>query len=505
MKKASSHPKLLALLMLSAGLSASAYDFEAGGLYYNVLSAENKTVEVTCKDEENNDSYVTDNVVIPETVTNNSNTYAVAAIGDHAFAYCYHLTSVTLPNSVTSIGDGAFDSCENLTSVTLPNSVTTIGDWAFSGCEYLSSVTISNSVASIGSYAFSNCISLTTVTIPNSVTSIGDEVFSGCSNLDNINVDAENAYYSSIDGILYNKDATTLISCPEKRESVTIPNSVTVIGDSAFKSCRGLTSVTIPNSVTTIGSYAFSYCTSLTAVTIPNSVTTVEWYAFYCCAGLTSITMPNSLTTIGDFVFAECSGLTSVTIPNSVTSIGDFAFDECSGLTSVTIPDSVTTIGEGAFDECSGLTSVTIPNSVTSIGDGAFAGCFSLKTVYMQCEVPVECKPYFTEAVLKEATLYVPTGTMEAYKGVDPWKNFTNIMEMDFSGVEEVDASESEAIRISVENGVLSIGGLDAQTNITIYDMQGRTVYSGQNRSIGGLTRGLYILKVGTKTLKFSI
>lgn len=459
MKKASSHPKLLALLMLSAGLSASAYDFESGGLYYNVLSAENKTVEVTCKDLENIDSYVTGNVVIPETVTDNSTTYTVAAIADWAFGYCTGLTSVTIPNSVTSIGDDAFQRCEALTSVIIPNSVTSIGNWAFASCEALSSVTLPNSVTTIGKQAFAWCSVLPSLTIPSSVTSIGYGMCRGCYKLENINVDPENPNYSSIDGILYDKDATTILGCPGNRESISFPGSVTSIGDSAFSECCKLTTVTIPNSVTFIGHGAFSECIALTSVTIPNSVTYIDDAAFNSCGALTSVTLADGLTWIGGSVFAYCENLTSVTIPNSVWFIGDYAFDECD----------------------------------------------NLKTVYMQCEVPVECEPGFPATVLTEATLYVPTGTMEAYKGVDPWKNFANIKEMKFNGIEDIDASESEAIRISVENGVLSIGGLDAQTNITIYDMQGRTVYSGQNRSIGGLTRGLYILKVGTKTLKFSI
>ena len=139
--------------------------------------------------------------------------------------------------------------------------------------------------------------------------------------------------------------------------------------------------MTIPNSVTSIGNYAFSGCSGLTSVTIPNSVTSIGNNAFYSCTGLTSVTIPNSVTSIGNYVFDGCSGLTSVTIPNSVTSIGNYAFRGCSGLTSVTIPNSVTCIGNNAFRGCSGLTSVTIPNSVTSIGEWAFYGCSKLKTV----------------------------------------------------------------------------------------------------------------------------
>ena len=217
--------------------------------------------------------------------------------------------------------------------------------------------------------------------------------------------------------------------CCSGLTSVTIPNSVTSIGNYAFYYCSGLTSVTIPNSVTTIGERAFSGCSGLTSVTIPNSVTSIGEGAFKYCSGLTSVTIPNSVTSIGSSAFQYCSGLTSVTIPNSVTSIGSYAFCECSGLTtlnfnaincgdfsssyhpfynctiatinigdsvqripayfaysksflaSVTIPNSVTSIGSYAFYNCSGLTSVTIPNSVTSIGSYAFSCCSGLTSV----------------------------------------------------------------------------------------------------------------------------
>ena len=216
--------------------------------------------------------------------------------------------------------------------------------------------------------------------------------------------------------------------------SVTIPNSVTSIGGSAFYYCSGLTSVTIPNSVTSIGGSAFAYCSGLTSVTIPNSVTTIGEYAFYLVKNIiyngtatgspwgalssqnnfvedgfvyfdntkttllayigsdTNVIIPNSVTTIGYGAFYGCVDLTSVTIPNSVTTIGNSAFSGCSGLTSVTIPNSVDAIHDCTFQYCTGLTSVTIPNSVTYIGDidtanihsthdGAFYGCTALTSI----------------------------------------------------------------------------------------------------------------------------
>lgn len=124
---------------------------------------------------------------------------------------------------------------------------------------------------------------------------------------------------------------------------------------------------------------AFRECSSLTSVTIPDSVTSIGNEAFYRCSSLTSITIPDSVTSIGKYAFSGCSGLTSITIPNSVTSIGDSAFSGCRGLTSVTIGNSVTSIGSSAFYNCLSLTSVTIPNSVTYIGGQEFNGCVSLK------------------------------------------------------------------------------------------------------------------------------
>ena len=285
--------------------------------------------------------------------------------------------------SVTSIGRRAFEGCTNLKSITIPNSVTEMGRRAFSGCSSLIGIAIPDSVTEIGKYAFDGCKSLTSITIPDGVTSIGDGAFYNCSSLTEIKVASENSNYVSVNGVLYNKDKTTIICYPvgKKGNNYKIPDGVTKVGSSAFIGCSSLTSITIPNSVTEIGYSVFEGCTNLKSITIPNGVTSIGDSAFEGCTSLKSITIPNGVTSIGDSAFEDCTSLKSITIPNGVTSIGDSAFEGCTSLTSITLPDSVTSIGFGAFIGCSSLTSITIPDSVTCIGESAFSGCSSLASI----------------------------------------------------------------------------------------------------------------------------
>ncbi|MGN0522316.1 MAG: leucine-rich repeat domain-containing protein, partial [Eubacterium sp.] len=226
---------------------------------------------------------------------------SVIEIGSYAFSQCKNLTSITIPDSVISIGDYAFHDCTSLTSVTIPNSVKSIGDYAFFYCTSLMNVTIGDSVTSISDWAFYYCTSLTNITIPDSVTSIGYCAFYYCTSLTDIIVDSANANYSSQDGVLFDKNKTTLIQYPigNERISYTIPNSVTSIGDYAL-CCTGLTSITIPENVTYIGNWAFADCTSLTSITIPENVTYIGDWAFADCTSLTSICIENKECEIYD-------------------------------------------------------------------------------------------------------------------------------------------------------------------------------------------------------------
>ena len=332
----------------------------------------------------------------------------VDTITNSAFYGCTSLTSLTIPGNVTSISNGAFGGCTGLESLTIVgNGATYIENGAFNGCTNLTSLTLGSGVVAVTNGAFYDCASLTSVAIGSGLTNLQSGPFHSCTNLTNINVDAGNTAYSSVDGVVFNKDKTALVIYPSgKQGAYSVPNTVTDIG-SAFARCIGLTSVTIPNSVTEIGWSAFSYCTNLKSVTIPKSVTEIKGDAFTNCVSLKSVTIPNGVIEIGGSAFRSCSSLTSVTIPNSVTKIGGSAFESCVSLTSVVIPNGVTEIGSSTFYGCAGLKSVTIPSSVDTIGQNAFAGCTGLTSVISLSETPPYLKSY--EFNTMDFCLYVPS------------------------------------------------------------------------------------------------
>ncbi|HEY5504902.1 MAG TPA: leucine-rich repeat protein, partial [Sedimentisphaerales bacterium] len=207
----------------------------------------------------------------------------VRNLSDSAFNDCENLGRVTIPNGVTNLGNSTFADCYALTNVAIGNGVRTIGDEAFNSCGSLTNLILPNSVTSIGSDAFINCYGLNTIAIPSKVASIADKAFRNCSGLKAINVNKTNSFYSSLDGVLFNKSQTKLICYPAGRTGpYTIPSTVGSIGNWAFAYCADLIGVTIPAGVTNIGSWAFAVADGgLTTITIPSSVKSIGDAAFF--------------------------------------------------------------------------------------------------------------------------------------------------------------------------------------------------------------------------------
>ncbi|MCK9536302.1 MAG: leucine-rich repeat protein, partial [Bacilli bacterium] len=338
----------------------------------------------------------------------------VTSIGSSAFRNCLSLTSITIPEGVTSIGSFAFRNCLSLTSITIPEGVTSIGDAAFEGYKSLTIYVKATSKPAGWDtnwnysnrpvvWGFTNIVDnnefIYAFSSLNQATIIG---------LSSNNIDVNIIIPSTINSYEVVMITDTAFNKNQQIESIQLPNTITKILPSsfsycpklkaitfeensqleeilshAFYDCTSLTSITIPEGVTSIGDSAFSLCTSLPSITIPESVTSIGNSAFIGCTSLTSITIPDGVTSIGRGALYNCTSLTSITIPESVTSIGDYAFGYCTSLTNFMIPESVTSIGNSAFGYCTSLTSVMIPESVTSIGDYAFSDCTSL-TIYVK-------------------------------------------------------------------------------------------------------------------------
>ena len=384
---------------------------------------------------------------------------SVTIIGNYAFYGCTSLESITIPSSVTYMGDYAFYGCDSLTSITIPSSVTSIGSYAFSGCTSLTSVVFgeSSQLTEIGDYAFYGCSNLTSITIPSGVTSMGKYAFDfcysltsvvfeeggqltrmhygmfrDCTNLESITLPFVGATLNGTSGTHFGyifgaeKCWDNADCVPSSLKAVVITGG-TSIKRYAFYGCSNLTSITIPDSVTWIGQGAFEGCTSLESITLPFVDDIPFSYIFGADSSSSNANyIPTSLktvvitggTSIGDDVFAGCTSLESITIPGSVTSIGEDAFSGCNSLrkvhisdlvswcnidfydqnanplyyaqhlylngeevTELVIPEGVTSIGNNAFCNCCSLISITIPSSVTSIGQYAFSRCYNLVEV----------------------------------------------------------------------------------------------------------------------------
>ncbi|MDR0304783.1 MAG: leucine-rich repeat protein [Chitinispirillales bacterium] len=362
----------------------------------------------------------------------------VEFIRNGAFAYCYGIGSLVIPDHVIKIGDFAFANCGNLATVSIGNGVEIIFGDAFADCGALTEINVSKDnayyassggalfdgdmkkmlkypegkqgaytipagVETIDLNVFANCMELTSIVIPSSVNFIGDWAFASCKNLSSVTVGSG---VEIIGGSAFN-GCTAL-------KTITIPANVTFIFPDAFANCDALTEINVaaenndytsingalfnkdkttliqyptckqgaytemPASVTTITNSAFSGCKGLTAITIGENVETIGHYAFFQCEKLASVNLPASVTEIGDCAFKGCESMAELVLGGGVEIIGEWAFAECKNITSVTIPASVTDIGEYTFFNCESMTQLVVGEGVETIGNSAFEGCASL-------------------------------------------------------------------------------------------------------------------------------
>ena len=477
-------------------------------------------------------------------------------IGSIAFNQCSALTQINFPNNITRIGDWAFMGCSSLAEINLNNGITHIGQYAFSGCSSLKQIDIPETVTEIGNGAFDACSALTEITIPGKVTDIRYGMFYGCSALEQIAL--HNEVTSIGDYAFYECKALKSIIIPDKvtsigimafcncqaLEQITIGNNVTSIGQSAFYGCFAVRQIIIPENVASIGDYAFYWCTALTEITIGSGVSSIGTQAFDGCTALTKVNWNavrcgdfidgetyspflNIAANITDFTFGEqveyipralCYGMaiTEITIPGSVTNFGLLALDGCSALTKVNwnaihcepiyadggfypfFNDAEINITEFTFGEqveyipiglCYGmtkLTQITIPGSVTEIGDYAFHNCSAISQMTVKPIVPPVVVSSTFYNVSRNIPVYVPDGYLQDYQNAEVWKEFL-LQTTPATALQTTALPES----ISVYGGMLhNPQGL----SVSIYDMQGRHIYSGTETNIIQ-PAGIYIVR----------
>lgn len=292
---------------------------------------------------------------------------------------------------------------------------------------------------SIPNYAFAWCGLLHEVILPPNISSIGKGAFFNC----------------AID-------------------SIAIPNKVTYIGESAFQG-SGLSSITIPNSVLSIGAGAFSY------------------------TNLIDITIPGSVTTIGKWIFRGCAFLKSISIPESIDSIPEYMCINCVSLEDVKIPSTITYLGWWAFSDCTHLGKVSLPSSINYIGDFAFNNCNSLSSIYSHSRKPIDLsgQNHFANVDKNNCTLYIPKGSKSLYQKTTGWKEFKNIVEVDFVSVS--DLRGNAPIAFSFSGNIMVVNGLTNNGNWELYTSSGQLINKG--KAIGG--RAISIIIPGSKVFIF--
>lgn len=345
-------------------------------LTYNVLE-DGSIAIVDC------DKSIENDYIIPEVIDGKE----VKVIQNNAFSKCTNLESITIPKGVYNVGSLAFSGCNSLknfnvvesnlsfaskdgvlfskdmkkiviypkakedSKYVVPDGVEVIEQRAFNGSNNLKEIKFSSSLKNISDYAFCYCTNIESFEIPENVENITKWSFWSCSKLKAINVTQNNNNFSSQDGILFDKNKTTLVKFPSGNEK---------------------TQYNIPESVKKVEPYAFCYCANLVSVTLPDSVTDLGKYTFYYCINLENIRLSENISYVGECLFEGCSKLKNITIPKKVATIGENSFLNCNNLEYAVILGDITSIGNKAFYKCFNLNKILSFGNVGTIGTQVF-------------------------------------------------------------------------------------------------------------------------------------
>lgn len=439
MKKIST--KVALAVVCWAVVAAQAVAQMVGGVNYKIVSKTDKTAEVTWLVGDDDDPFADDpvytgEVVIPEKVKIASVDYTVVGVGKMAFADA-NLKKLTLPSTIKYAAWGSFWGAILPDKFVIPESIDSIGENAFWGTN-ITTLDLSN-VKSLQADAFNECKSLEKVVIG-----------------------------SKLDSIPYD----------------------------CFASCVALKDITFPPTLKRIGRFAFMECNSLDSIMIPEGVEALEGYCFGKCEGAVKAVIPESVVEFGDGVLGACTKLTDVKLPSHLTVLPEFTFGYCASLQEYEVGDKVEKLGNEAFKYCLGLKSITLPACLKEIGTDAFLKTPVLRTVVVKAQVP-PTGAVFADTTYLEGTLFVPAGTLDAYKAADGWSKFKNIQEMEPTGITNAYAAEVKVV--AVGGGVNVEAATDAP--VAVYAVNGTQEYAGKAGFIA-LDRGMHIVVIGKKAFK---
>ncbi len=462
---------------------------------------------------------------------------SLVSVGSYAFSYCSGITgSLTLPSTLKKLSDGAFYGCWNITgSVSIPASLTDLGEYCFFESNNITSFNVNGSnsvyysnegvlysknadtlficpggktgtftipatVKLIGSYAFYKCSKLTgTIIIPSLVDYIGYYSFYGCNLISSYEVNANNVYFGSENGVLMSKNKDRIITFPvSKSGNYRMPSTIKQIDPGAFAYCSNISgSLNIPATVNVIGDFAFYGCNQITGFEVESGNS-----KYSSKEGIIFNQNQDSL------LICPLTKSGKYSIPNTVKYIGYSAFDGCNQLTEVIVPTSVNTIDDYAFEYCTGLTRIHLSESVNKIRNGAFYNCTALqKFEYNRLTPPVI--GYYTLDQINKSTckLIVPNGASGSYSSANYWGEFGQITESDFIDT-SLKPNNKEYKIYSVNNDII-IDGLNSGDIIDVYTIQGillkKTAATMNSFTLKVPVHGIYIVRIGEFVSKIAI